>query len=267
MDIFLIIGIVCAFGSIIFGYILEGGHLSSLFLLSPSIIVIGGTISAVIITNKISDVLSALKALKATFTNAEVKAPDQLIALLTEVAQTCRTEGLLAMEKLLDNPEVNKPNNLTLKLGMIMALEMKSTDEIEEALYADVNAFVAQRQLDIGVWSAAGGYSPTFGIIGTVMGLVHVLGNMEDPDKLVVAIGAAFIATLYGVVFANLLYLPFAGRIKGLLKREQILKEMMISGICMIVNGEPPRVIENKLSIYYQAFPGGLKKYKAGIEK
>lgn len=267
MDIFGIIGVLIGFAGAVGGFLLEGGHISSLFLLPPFVIVFGGTLGIILFSFRVQDVTGAFKALGKTFSGKEKDMPTVVIEKICNIANVCRAEGILKMQNLMDDPDLNTAEFLTLKAGMTLALDMKTADDISAALETDVYAFSAQRQLHIQIFSNAGAFFPTLGILGTVMGLIHVLGNMSDPESLVGAIGGAFIATLYGVGFANLFALPAANRIKSMLKREQMLKEMMVDGICMIVRGESSRSIENKLSVFYQAFPGGFKKYKEGIGK
>lgn len=182
-----------------------------------------------------------------------------------EMADLCRREGLLKLQTMLNDADLNNDNYLPLKEGMVLTLDMKSGEEIRDAMESDIASYKLQKQLEIDVFQGAGGYSPTMGVIGTVMGLVQVLGHMANADELVKAIGAAFIATLYGVVFANLIYLPAANRLKTTLKRQTVFREMMIEGMCLIASGKSSRDVENQLSLHYHAFPGGEKKYKEGI--
>ncbi len=267
MDISILLGLIIAFGSLLLGYILEHGVISSLFLISPIIIVFGGTIGAVVLSFKLTDITSAIKSLVRSFSNKSSGDPSFIISKITSMADTCRQGGILKLQELLNDPDLQKDDYLILKEGMVLALDMKSSDEIQYALESDVRAYTAQKQLEISVFSSAAGFSPTLGVIGTVMGLIQVLSNMTDAESLTASIGVAFVATLYGVVFANLIYLPFASRLKSALKRQQIIKEMLTEGICMIARGEGSRSIENKLSVYYQVFPHGEKKYKEGISK
>ena len=137
---------------------------------------------------------------------------------------------------------------------------------MQTTLEADIHSYKEKKEMEISVLEGAGGFSPTFGIIGTVMGLVQVLSNISDANSLAKSISSAFIATLYGIVFANVIYLPSANHLKVCLKRQLVYREMIIDGMCMLASGESSRNIENKLSLYYHAFEGGEKKYKAGIE-
>jgi chemotaxis protein MotA len=267
VDISVILGLVVAFGCLIVGYTLEHGVLASLFLLSPALIVFGATAGATILSYNLSDLAASFKAVLGTFSNKSSGNPTEVIQKITSMADTCRQGGILKLQELINDPDLDKDEYTVLKEGMVLALDMKSADEIHEALESNISTYNAKKQIEVSVWVSAAGYSPTLGVIGTVMGLVQVLSHMTDAEQLVASIGVAFIATLYGVVFANLIYMPFASRLKNTLKRQLIIREMMMEGICMIARGEASRGIENKLSAYYQAFPKGDKLYKEGIQK
>lgn len=265
MNISVLIGLILAFGGLIVGYSIEGGSINSLFLLSPFIIVFGGTVGAVIASFGISDLVSASKAFVRSLSSKNKPDPEKLISKLSEMSEKCRKEGLLTLQTMLSDPDISSPKYLLLKEGMLLTMDMKNADMIQEVLEADIKAYALKRQLEIDVFEGAGGFSPTLGIIGTVMGLVQVLSNMSDAEHLTASIAVAFIATLYGVVFANLIYLPIANQLKSDLKRQKIFKQMMVDGITMVASGESARNLENKLSLYYQAFPKGEKKYEDGI--
>lgn len=265
MDISTIIGIAVGFGSLIAGYLIEKGVLNSLFLISPFIIVFGGTMGAVILSFGFHDLIGAVKSLLRSFFTKNAPKPEKLIQKVSEMADACRKEGLLKLQTMLNDADLNNDNFLLLKEGMILTLDMKPAEEIAAALESDMQTYSLQKQLEIEVFEGAGGFSPTMGVIGTVMGLVQVLSNMSDAEHLTAAIGVAFVATLYGVVFANLIYIPAANRLKANLKRQKMFREMMVEGICLIASGKSSRDVENQLALYYHAFPGGEKKYKDGI--
>ncbi|MCY1712775.1 motility protein A [Caproiciproducens galactitolivorans] len=267
MDISVILGIVISFGSILLGYTIEKGTISSLILLSPILIVFGGTAGATILSYNLPDLIASFKAVVGTFSNKSAGNPTEVITKITGMADTCRQGGILKLQELINDPDLDKDEYTVLKEGMVLALDMKNADEIQEALESNLSTFNAKKQIEASVWVSAAGYSPTMGVIGTVMGLVQVLSHMTDAEQLVASIGVAFIATLYGVVFANLIYMPFANRLKNTLKRQMIIRQMMVEGICMIARGEASRSIENKLSAFYQVFPKGDKLYKEGIQK
>jgi chemotaxis protein MotA len=265
VDISTIIGVVVGFGSLALAYAIEKGSILSLLLPSPFITVVGGTVGACIISFGLKGLLGAFKSLFKSYSSKNTPKPEALIAKISEMADLCRKEGLLKLQTLLTDPDLNSDKYLLLKEGMILTLDMKPAEEIQAALEADISTYNLQKQLEIEVFEGASGFSPTMGVIGTVMGLVQVLSNMSDAEHLTAAIAVAFVATLYGVVFANLIYLPAANHLKIALKRDKIFREMMVDGICMIASGKGSRDIENNLSLYYHAFEGGEKKYKEGI--
>jgi chemotaxis protein MotA len=266
VNISVIIGLIVAFGGLIVGYGMDGGNVNALFLVSPFFIVFGGTIGTVIFSFGISGLTSALKAFMTSFLKKDAPNPTQLIEKLAAMSDECRSGGLLKLETMMESdPDLSKSQYLLLKEGMILALDTNTSDQIQEALEADMMASTLKKQMAIEVLEGAGGYSPTMGVIGTVMGLVQVLSNMTDAEALAESIAIAFVATLYGVVFANLIYLPMANNLKCDLKRDKIFKHMIIDGICMVASGENSRNIKNKLALYYQAFPNGEKKYREGI--
>jgi chemotaxis protein MotA len=265
VDISSIIGLIIGFGSLIAGFLLEKGTLGSLFVFSPAVTIIGGTIGAVVLSCGFSDIANAMKAFIQSLFKKNAPNPEKLIQKVSEMADACRKEGLLKLQTMLTDPDLNNDIYLPLKEGMILTLDMKPAEEIAAAMEADIDTFKMKRQLEIDVFDRAGGFSPTLGVIGTVMGLIQVLGNMTDAAELTRNIATAFIATLYGVALANLVYIPFANRLKNDLKRQVVFREMMVEGVCLIASGKSARDVENQLSLYYHAFPGGEKKYKAGI--
>ena len=267
MDFTLIIGIIIGFAAILTGFTIEDGNIMSLLLPSPIIIVIGGTIGAVLASFSFPDIIKAFKALQYTFSKRSKGEPKKVIEKLSNISDMCRREGLLKIEDALRDPELAKDDYLFMKEGLILVLEGRGEEEIAYVLESDIRAFTTQKQLEIAVFEAAGGFSPTMGVLGTVMSLVVVLaGDMSNSAGLAASIATAFIATLYGVGLANLIYLPIATKLKSDLKRQKMQKEMILDGVCMIAKGEASRNIENKLSLYWQAFPGGAKNYKKGIE-
>lgn len=268
MNVTLLIGIILALVAMLFGFHEEGGLITGLLSPSAFMIVFGGTFGAVIASFSLNDVFKAFRALAQSFTKKSKCNPAVVIEKITTIADMCRREGILKIEEAIKDPELDSDEYLFLKGGLIFILDGKDEEEIQYALNSDIKAFTTQKQMEIAVFEGAGGFSPTMGVIGTVMSLVTVLANMgDDATALAHSIATAFIATLYGVGFANILYLPIANKLKNILKRQKLQKEMILDGVCMIARGEASRNIENKLSLYWQAFPGGDKKYKEGITK
>lgn len=266
MDFSLLIGIIFGIGAVIAGFMIEGGSLMALLLVSPIVIVIGGTVGATLASFSIKDIANAFKALKFTFSKKSKGDPNLVIEKISKIAEICRRDGLLKIEEQLKDPDFEKDEFLFLKEGLILAMEGRQEEEIQYILESDISAFTLQKQLEIHVFESAAGFCPTMGVLGTVMGLVNVLANMgTDASELAASIATAFVATLYGVGIANLVFMPTATKLKADLKRQKIQKEMIMDGVCMLVKGEASRNIANQLSLYYQAFPGNMKKYKEGI--
>lgn len=269
MDISTIVGFLVALGGIISGYIMEEGALASLGKVSSLMIVVVGTIGVVIISFGLDGMLGAFKALFASYSKKNAPDPEALIKKICELADLCRSQGLLQLQSRMGDAELNNENWMMLKEAMVLATDTKNVDTMQNTLQADIESYTQKKQLEIDFFTEAGGYSPTLGIIGTVMGLVQVLGSMgadSSTASLTKGIASAFIATLYGIFFANVLYLPAANHLKVCLKRQLIFREMIVDGMCMLASGESSRNIENKLSLYYHAFPKCEDKYKAGIE-
>ena len=246
MDIAVILGIAVGFGSIILGYLLEHGALSALFLVSPAIIVFGGTLGAVILSFDIKDITQLGGTLKAVFINKNASNPNSIIETFVELSGIARKNGLLALEPYIKSDDLND----YFKKALASTIDGMPIDNIVNILELDDLIWAEKAKIQVAIFEAAGGFSPTMGIVGTVMGLVQVLGNMSTPEKLAESIAVAFIATLYGVLFANLLYLPLANKIKRKTKEGQLERLLIMEGITSICNGENPAAIRDKLTIF-----------------
>jgi chemotaxis protein MotA len=267
VDISLFLGIIVGFFCVLCGFRLEGGSFKALFLFSPALIVIGGTVGTIISSFSFKDIIQAFKSLFKSFKAKPLDNASVIIEKISELSEAYKRGGTRGLEEAINNAEFDGDEYLMLKAGIILIQESRTTEEIQYILESDIRAFTLQRQIEISVFEGAGGFSPTLGIIGTVMALVVVLAaGFSNVEKLTESIATAFIATLYGIALANLAYLPMANRLKTILKRQRIHKEMILDGVCMISKGEMPRNVQNKLALYYQAFPDGRKKYKEGVE-
>lgn len=244
VDFISIGGLVLALLAIIGGQILEGGHLDSLLQITAFLIVIGGTMGAVMLQSSLPVFLGGMKLLKWVFVPPRLD-PQQLIEEILSWSQLARKGGLLALEPLIDN--LNDPFK---RKGLQMLVDGAEPEKIREALEVEIDTYEEHQRQAAKVWEAAGGYAPTIGIIGAVMGLIHVMENLSDPSKLGSGIAVAFVATIYGVGSANLLFLPIANKLKALIGHQVTIREMMIEGLGSIANGENPRVIETKLQGY-----------------
>jgi len=244
MDIISIVGIALSVTAILLGQFLEGGHISSLLQFTAFMIVIGGTLGAVMLQTSLKVFLDGLNMLKWVVQPPRI-ASQETLDMLIDWSQKARRGGLLALE-----PFIEQQEDLFHRRGLQMLVDGAEPEVLRETLELDLQSY-EQHQIDATkVWLSAGGYSPTIGILGAVMGLIHVMENLSDPSKLGSGIAVAFVATIYGVGGANLFFLPVAGKLRYWVGRLVANKELFIQGIVAIANGENPRVIEAKLQGY-----------------
>ncbi len=244
MDFATLIGILIALLALLVGFVMDGGHLSALLVPSAALIVFGGTLGAVVISFSKHKLKQVPAALKFAFTESQEQ-PEDLLQDIVDMAVTARREGVLALERqAADHP------NMFLKEGLEMVIDGSDPELTRDILELDIDAYDQKHRSMAKVFEAAGGYAPTMGIIGTVMGLIHVLGNLEDPAQLAPAIAVAFSATLYGVASANVIYLPIANKIKTKVDERIQVREMMLEGILAIQAGENPQLIEKKMRAF-----------------
>jgi chemotaxis protein MotA len=241
MDPAAIIGLLVALAAIFGSMILEGGNPMAIFLIPALLLVFVGTLGACLAGGTLPSMASAFKWLIYSFT---AKKPDHesVIEPLVKMAEKARREGLLALESELDTVE-----DPFMRRGLQMAVDGTDPDDLFDILAAEVKAKKASAAVGVGFWTDAGGYSPTIGIIGTVIGLIHVLENLSEPDKLGHLIAGAFVATLWGVLSANIMFLPWGKRIKFLAAQEGARMELIIDGVLAIQAGANPRVVATKL--------------------
>jgi chemotaxis protein MotA len=241
MDIATILGLVLALGSIIGGQVLEGGHIGSIMQLTAFIIVIGGTFGAICVQNPLSVVIKAFSSLSLAITGPHIDNKGT-IKLILDLANVSRKQGLLALEGKLK--DIKDP---FMKKGIQLIVDGTDPKAVHEILDIEVEHHEEQGVHAAKVWEAAGGYAPTVGIIGAVLGLIHVMENLADPSKLGGGIAVAFVATVYGVGAANLFFLPLANKIKFKLKEEAGSRNVIIMGLVGLAQGENPRLLQEKL--------------------
>lgn len=239
-----LIGIVVGVVLILFGGIMEG--VTPMMLIAPSAIIIigGGTIGATMGSFGMEGMKAIVPGYKAAFTTEPLSKPEQ-VERLVGFADTARRDGLLALEAQLD--EI--PDDFT-KKGIQLVVDGTDAHLVEEILHLEVEAMQTRHKLPEDVFRAASGFAPTIGVLGTVISLVHVLGNLSDPDSLGPSISVAFLATLMGVGSANLLFLPVATRLKQVSGWEAEFRHMTIEGILALQAGENPRMVAEKLLAY-----------------
>lgn len=241
MDIATIIGVLIAIGSILGGQALEGGHAGSIMQLTAFIIVMGGTFGAICVQNPLPVVIKAMGALSLALSNHHHDTKAAIKSIL-DLATVSRKQGLLALEaKLKDIPDP------FFRKGIQLIVDGTDPKVVHEILEIEVEHHEEEGIVAAKVWEAAGGYAPTVGILGAVLGLIHVMENLADPSKLGSGIAVAFVATVYGVGAANLFFLPLANKIKLKLKEEAAFRTLIIRGLVGLAHGENPRLLQEKL--------------------
>jgi chemotaxis protein MotA len=242
MDPSMIIGVVLALGAIVGSLIMDGGDIGSMFLIPPMILVFGGTIGAAVAGGMMPDLKAMPKSLIRAFT-AKAVSPSENVATIVRMSEKARREGLLALEG--DVAEVEDP---FLRRALELAIDGTDADEVADILGTEVDAKRSADKAAAKLFHDMGGFAPTIGIIGTVLGLVHVLGNLGDPSTLGEKIASAFVATLWGVMTANVFWFPLANRLKRVSEVECEQMEMTIEGVLAIQAGANPRLIAQKLN-------------------
>ncbi len=244
MDLATIIGLVVCFGGFLGGFLEEGGSLGSLISPSAAMIAIGGTIGAGIVCAPLADTLALGKITMKAFMRPSYNL-GPIISKFVAFAEKVRREGLLVLEE-----DANQETDAFLKSGLQLVIDGNDTELVKDILATELRYLEERHERGAHYFENLGGFAPTFGIIGTVMGLVMVLKNLSDPSSLGGAVSSAFIATLYGVVSANALFLPLATKLKQASREEALMREIMIEGILSIQAGDNPRIVKEKLSAF-----------------
>lgn len=241
MDLAAILGLLIAFGAIFSAQLLEGGSPLSILLPAPLILVFLGTFGAALAGGVLKDGLSFFSQVKRALT-AKVPPPDELVDIVVRLAERARREGLLALED-----TVKEVDDTFLKRGLQLAIDGTDPDELGEILYAEVDAKRKADKASERIFEAMGGYAPTIGIIGTVVSLTHVLENLSDPSTLGPMIAAAFIATLWGIMSANFIWLPLGAKLKRISDLEIERLNVLLEGYMSIQAGTRARIIDERL--------------------
>lgn len=242
MDGLSLLGIIVAVFAIVGGNWLEGGELDTLANGPALLIVLGGSIGAVMLQTPLTVFVRALRMSKRVLLPQKF-AFDEMTARLVKWSDLARREGLLGLEKI-----ARKEPDPFIQKGMQLVVDGGEPEEVRRTLEMEMDLH-EQRLLEAArVFESLGGYAPTIGIIGAVMGLIHVMQNLADPSRLGGGIATAFVATIYGVGFANLLFLPMANKLKSQILTESHYREMVIEGLIAISEGENPRLVETRLA-------------------
>ena len=239
-----ILGLTLGFGAILAGQVLEGGHLDTIMNSVALLIVLGGTVGAVMLQTPLNTFIQSLKMLVWVIKPPQSSAAKTLDKIL-EWNQIARKEGLIVLESIAMDEE-----DVFIQKGLQLISDGAEPEVIREVLETDLDIQEANAIQAAKVFEAMGGYSPTIGIIGAVLGLIHVMGNLADPASLGSGIAVAFIATIYGVGLANLLFLPIGNKLKTLVGRVSTNQMMLIEGLVGVANGDNPRNIESRLQAY-----------------
>ncbi|WLV24191.1 flagellar motor stator protein MotA [Aciduricibacillus chroicocephali] len=245
MDITSLVGIILGLIAVFVGMVLKGVSLTALINPAAILIIILGTISVILIAFPLSEVKKVPKLLGIIMKNQKTMEMGELIGFFSELAQLARQEGLLALDAKI--AEIEDP---FLRRGLRFAVDGQSAEYIRDILGEEISAMEARHAGNSSIFSQAGTYAPTLGVLGAVVGLIAALGNLDNPDELGHAIAAAFVATMLGIFTGYVFWHPFANKLKRKSLAEVQTKEIMIEGILSILEGEPPRVIEEKLASY-----------------
>jgi chemotaxis protein MotA len=254
------IGLVGIIGSVL----IEGGNLLAFANLSALLIIGGGTIGAAMVSTTVRDVMRLPVLLRKGLMGWVGADSGQLIGTLIEAAQRARKDGILSLETLGDDPATDP----FLARGLRLVVDGADEQSVREILTSEILAMQRRHQRGIALLESMGGYAPTMGIIGTVLGLVHVLAKLGEggTEGLGEGIAIAFIATLYGIFSANVLFLPLAGNLRGKSQEEAFRREMLMEGILGIQAGHNPHLLEERLRAYYPIPPEDRLRPMAGAE-
>ncbi|WP_269532229.1 flagellar motor protein [Chitinimonas sp. BJYL2] len=241
MDRLSLIGIAFGLIAIVGGQVLEGGQISSLLQATAFLIVLGGTAGAVMLQSSSAAAIEGVKMLRWVVAPPKVELEPWVKTLVTW-SNTARRGGLLALETPLESEK-----DPFVKRALQMLVDGTEPEAIRHNMELEIDSYEEKLRAAARIWESAGGYAPTIGILGAVMGLIHVMENLTDPAKLGSGIAVAFVATIYGVGSANLFFLPIGNKLKHVIGTEVRRRELITEGLVAIAHGENPRIIEGKL--------------------
>jgi chemotaxis protein MotA len=244
MDIASIGGIVLAIIGITAGMMLEGGSIAQITQPTAAMIVVGGTVGAVMLQFPMKIFVTALKQAMTIFVS-DGSDGEAVVMQIVIFANKARRSGIVSLDQ--DLPGVEDP---FLKQTLMLAIDGTEPSEVRKIMQMEIDNKAEMEEKVPQVFEAAGGYSPTVGIIGAVIGLIQVMQHLNNIDEVGRGIAVAFVATIYGVALANLVFLPAAGKLKIRQREEQMIKEMMLEGVISILEGMNPRMIETKLRTF-----------------
>jgi chemotaxis protein MotA len=241
MDVTTIFGLVIGIGAVLVSFLMEGGHISALLQAPAMILVIFGTIGASVVTTPFHQLKGLPKLFGIVLFDKKLNS-QQLVDLIYDLAQKSRKNGLLSLEK-----ELTDIKDSFMRKAIQLAIDGFETNKIREILEIEMSYIEERHKVGAVFFQKMGGFSPTLGIIGTVLGLIHALGNMESSSNMAASIASAFIATLWGVSLANLIYLPISDKLKAKHQDEALYLDIICEGVLSLATGDNPRVIRMKL--------------------
>ncbi len=255
-------GLVVGVGGVLMGLLLEGGKVKDVSQFTAALIVFGGTFGAVMLTTPMPVLIRATRRLKSIFFD-RVYTPDGVIEEIIQYATQARRRGIVSLEQqaaAIQDPFLRKALNL--------AVDGIDMSQIRSIMELEITLLEQDGEVEAKVFESAGGYSPTIGIIGAVLGLIQVMKNLANIDEVGRGIAVAFVATVYGVGSANLLFLPAANKLKARVREAVRIREVMLEGVLCIVEGLNPKLIRTKLEAYQrqQPAPSQKGKTKAKVE-
>jgi chemotaxis protein MotA len=242
MQVTTILGLVIGIGGILVGNLLEGGSLGSLLQFTAAMIVFGGTLGAVVVSNRVEDLKMAIEYLKYVFGGSETAERTRIANEIIQSAQLARRESLLSIEK-----NIAKFRDPFMRTVYRFAIDGVDPEVLRRIFEEEINVNERRKMAAAKVWSDAGGFAPTVGIIGAVLGLISVMANITDTSLLGQGIAVAFVATIYGVGSANLVFIPISNKLKNLIRFRSETEHMILEGALAVITGLNPYLIEQKM--------------------
>lgn len=237
-------GLFIGIGCLLAALWLEGGHLQKLVNIPAALIVLGGTFGATLIGLNAQQIRDMPRILRQAFVREAIDIP-QIMRLLVTLSDKARRDGLLSLE-----PDANNTQDEFLKRALQLAIDGTDPELVRDILQMEIAFLDERHRQGEQIFVSMGGYAPTMGVLGTVMGLIHMMSRIESPNMMGPAIATAFVATLYGVSSANLLFLPIASKLRTRHAEEVLLREVIVEGILAIQSGENPRIVEQRLRAF-----------------
>jgi len=244
MDLTSLVGPFFAVGMIMLGLFMEGGHLGSIIQITAAIIVFGGSIGSIMVAYPLEDVVTSVKALKIWLKSSDVNTRGILREIL-DLAEIARKESILSLEKRQESISFEP-----LAKGIRLAVDGTDPNVIRDTLETEQMVVMEESEVSIHFWEDLGAIAPTIGILGAVLGLIHVMENLDKPEMIGPGIAVAFVATLYAVGSANIIFIPIGKKLKRKAKLDGHAREMVIVGIEGMLTGLNPKIIEEKLAVF-----------------